>query len=116
MRVLIVDDEKNIRESLGKYLGFEKIDSLGAESGEAALEYLAKESFDAVILDLKLPGMNGQAVLEWMQKQGISSPAIMISAHGEIPDAVQALKSGAKDYLVKPFDPAELSIRLRALI
>jgi two-component system response regulator AtoC len=116
MRVLIVDDEKNIRESLGKYLSLEKIDSQGAVDGEAALELLAKESFDAVILDLKLPGMSGQAVLEWMQKRGVSAPAIMISAHGEIPDAVRALKSGAKDYLVKPFDPAELSIRLRSLI
>ncbi|MDR0585344.1 MAG: sigma-54 dependent transcriptional regulator [Treponema sp.] len=116
MRVLIVDDEKNIRESLGKYLSLEKIDSLGAESGEAALEHLARESFDAVILDLKLPGMTGQAVLERMQKDGVPSPVIMISAHGEIPDAVEALKRGAKDYLVKPFDPAELSIRLRSLI
>ncbi|MDR2478789.1 MAG: sigma-54 dependent transcriptional regulator [Treponema sp.] len=116
MRVLIVDDEKNIRESLGKYLSLEKIDSLGAESGEAALDFLSRESFDAVILDLKLPGMSGQAVLERMLQQGIAAPVIMISAHGEIPDAVQALKSGAKDYLVKPFDPAELSIRLRSLI
>jgi two-component system response regulator AtoC len=116
MRVLIVDDEKNIRESLGKYLSLEKIDSLCAESGEAAVECLSKESFDAVILDLRLPGMSGQAVLEWMQGQGIPSPAIMTSAHGEIPDAVQALKSGARDYLVKPFDPAELLIRLRSLV
>jgi two-component system response regulator AtoC len=116
MRVLIVDDEKNIRKSLGKYLSLEKIESLGAESGEAALEWLAKESFDAVIIDLKLPGMNGQALLETMLRQGITAPAIMISAHGEIPDAVQALKSGAKDYLVKPFDPAELCIRLRSLV
>jgi two-component system response regulator AtoC len=116
MHVLIVDDEKNIRESLGKYLSLEKIDSLCAESGEAAVECLSKESFDAVILDLRLPGMSGQAVLEWMQGQGIPSPAIMTSAHGEIPDAVQALKSGAKDYLIKPFDPAELAIRLRSLV
>ena len=116
MRVLIVDDEKNIRESLGKYLSLEKIDSLGAESGEAALDCLSRESFDAVILDLKLPGMNGQTVLEQMQRQGVTTPVIMISAHGEIPDAVRALKSGAKDYLVKPFDPAELCIRLRSLV
>ncbi|MDR0876945.1 MAG: sigma-54 dependent transcriptional regulator [Treponema sp.] len=116
MRVLIVDDEQNIRQSLKKYLSLEKIDSEGAESGEAALEYLEKENFDAVILDLKLPGISGQAVLEIMQKQGIYSPAIMISAHGEIADAVTALKSGAKDYLVKPFDPAELVIKLRSLV
>ena len=116
MRVLIVDDEKNIRESLRKYLGLEKIDSLGAESGEDALEALCRESFDALVLDLKLPGMSGQQLLEKMQQRGISTPVIMISAHGDIPDAVQALKSGAKDYLVKPFDPAELSIRLRSLV
>ncbi|MDR1588393.1 MAG: sigma-54 dependent transcriptional regulator [Treponema sp.] len=116
MRVLIVDDEKNIRESLGKYLGLEKIDSVCAESGEAALDCLAKESFDAIILDLKLPGIQGQEVLERLQKQGLASPVIMISAHGQIADAVEALKTGASDYLVKPFDPAELVIRLRSLV
>ncbi|GHV89824.1 Fis family transcriptional regulator [Spirochaetia bacterium] len=116
MKVLIVDDEKNIRESLKKYLSLEGIDSTEMESGEAALKQLEGESFDAVILDLKLPGISGQGVLEWMLKQGISAPAIMISAHGEIADAVSALKTGAKDYLVKPFDPAELVIRLRSLV
>ncbi|MDR0722603.1 MAG: sigma-54 dependent transcriptional regulator [Treponema sp.] len=116
MRVLIVDDERNIRLSLQKYLILEHIDSESVESGERAIAYLAQESFDAVIIDLKLPGMNGQALLEWIQHQGISVPVIMISAHGHIPDAVQALQAGAKDYLVKPFDPAELVIKLRSLV
>jgi two-component system response regulator AtoC len=116
MRVLIVDDEQNIRASLQKYLSLEKIESLGAESGEAAMEELSRETFDAVILDLKLPGKSGQEVLEWMLSRGIPSPVIMISAHGEIADAVQSLKTGARDYLVKPFDPAELVIRLRSLV
>jgi two-component system response regulator AtoC len=116
MRVLIVDDEKNIRESLKKYLGLEGIDSEGAETAEEALEYLERESFDAIILDLKLPGMNGQECLEKIQHRGILAPVIMISAHGQIPDAVGALKSGARDYLVKPFDPAELSIKIRSLV
>jgi two-component system response regulator AtoC len=116
MRVLIVDDERNIRDSLKKYLGLEHIDAEGAETGEAALEALGRESFDAVILDLKLPGMSGQGVLERMQQQGLLSPVIMISAHGQIADAVEALKAGARDYLVKPFDPAELVIKLRALV
>ncbi|MDR0998105.1 MAG: sigma 54-interacting transcriptional regulator, partial [Treponema sp.] len=116
MRVLIVDDEKNIRESLGKYLGLENIEARTAESGEAAQSCLEAESFDALVLDLKLPGMSGQDLLEWTERRGFSSPAIMISAHGEIPDAVRALKAGAKDYLVKPFDPAELVIRLRSLV
>ncbi|MDR2798269.1 MAG: sigma-54 dependent transcriptional regulator [Treponema sp.] len=116
MRVLIVDDERNIRLSLQKYLILEHIDSKTVESGEGAIEYLTQESFDAVIIDLKLPCMSGQAVLEWIQHQGIPIPVIMISAHGQIPDAVQALQTGAKDYLVKPFDPAELVIKLRALV
>ncbi|MDR2258431.1 MAG: sigma-54 dependent transcriptional regulator, partial [Treponema sp.] len=116
MRVLIVDDEPHIRSSLQKYLGLEHIESQGAESGAAAMDWLSREPFDAVILDLKLPDTSGQEVLEWIQSRGISSPAIMISAHGEIADAVASLKTGAKDYLVKPFDPAELCIRLRALV
>ncbi|MDR3114296.1 MAG: sigma-54 dependent transcriptional regulator [Treponema sp.] len=116
MRVLIVDDERNIRLSLQKYLILEHIDSESVESGEGAIEYLTQASFDAVIVDLKLPRMSGQGVLEWIQSQGIPVPVIMISAHGQIPDAVQALQAGAKDYLVKPFDPAELVIKLRSLV
>jgi two-component system response regulator AtoC len=116
MRILIVDDERNIRESLKKYFALEKIESEGAATGEEALKTLEKESFDAVVLDLKLPGMSGQAVLEQIEQRGILSPVIMISAHGQIPDAVEALKSGARDYLVKPFDPAELIIKLRSLV
>ncbi|MDR2808166.1 MAG: sigma-54 dependent transcriptional regulator [Spirochaetaceae bacterium] len=115
MRVLIVDDERNIRTSLKKYLGLEHIESVDVENGEAALNALLNEQFDAVILDLKLPGINGQEVLQWMQTHGIPSPVIMISAHGQINDAVNALKCGAQDYLVKPFDPAELVIKLRSL-
>jgi two-component system response regulator AtoC len=116
MQVLIVDDERNIRESLRKYLSLEAIDSKSAETGEAAVSFLEREVFDAVILDLKLPGMSGQELLEWILNRGMSVPVIMISAHGQIADAVSALKAGAKDYLVKPFDPAELIIKLKDLV
>jgi two-component system response regulator AtoC len=116
MRVLIVDDERNIRQSLKKYLNIEQIESSTAETGETAMEFLERETFDAVILDLKLPGMNGQELLVWIRNRGLPVPVIMISAHGQIQDAVEALKTGAQDYLVKPFDPAELIIKLRQLI
>ncbi|MDR1909467.1 MAG: sigma-54 dependent transcriptional regulator [Spirochaetaceae bacterium] len=116
MSVLIVDDERNIRESLIKYLAVERIEAAGAEDAGAAQTLLAQEAWEAVVLDLKLPGMSGQELLEWMQRRGLPSPVIMISAHGEISDAVAALKAGARDYLVKPFDPAELVIKLRALV
>jgi two-component system response regulator AtoC len=121
MRVLIVDDEKNIRESLRKYCGLESIEALCTGSAEEALAILEEESFDVLITDLKLRGMDsgamdGQALLEAVQEKGFPVPVIMISAHGQISDAVNALKSGARDYLVKPFDPAELVIKLRALV
>jgi two-component system response regulator AtoC len=116
MKVLITDDEKNIRESLKKYLGLENIEAEGARTAEEALGLLENESFDAVVLDLKLPGMSGQEALEHIRRRGLSVPVIMISAHGQIADAVAALKSGAQDYLVKPFDPAELIIRIQALV
>ncbi|GHV29752.1 type 4 fimbriae expression regulatory protein PilR [Spirochaetia bacterium] len=116
MKILIVDDERNIRESLKKYLSLEQIDSTAAETGESALRCLEREAFDAVVLDLKLPGISGQEVLSWINSRGIIAPVIMISAHGQIADAVEALKAGAKDYLVKPFDPAELVIKLRNMV
>ncbi|MDR1867455.1 MAG: sigma-54 dependent transcriptional regulator [Treponema sp.] len=116
MRILIVDDERNIRLSLIKYLALEHIEADGVENGEKALEILETVIFDAVLLDLKLPGIQGHAVLEWIHTRGISSPVIMISAHGTIADAVAALKAGAQDYIVKPFDPAELVIKIRSLV
>ena len=116
MRALIVDDEKNIRESLRKYLALESIEALCAESAEAALALLEEEAFDALVTDLKLPGTSGQGLLEAVQEKSFSVPVIMISAHGHVEDAVKALKAGAVDYLVKPFDPAELVIKLRALV
>ncbi|MDR2049897.1 MAG: sigma-54 dependent transcriptional regulator [Treponema sp.] len=120
MRVLIVDDEKNIRESLRKYCGLESIEALCTGSAEEALAILEEKSFDVLVTDLKLrgtdSGMDGQALLEAVQEKGFPVPVIMISAHGQITDAVNALKAGARDYLVKPFDPAELVIKLRALV
>jgi two-component system response regulator AtoC len=120
VRILIVDDEKNIRESLRKYCGLESIEAACTGSAEEALAILEEKSFDVLVTDLKLhgadSGMDGQALLEAVQEKGFSVPVIMISAHGQISDAVNALKAGARDYLVKPFDPAELVIKLRALV
>ena len=113
MRVLVVDDERNIRESIQRFLGLEGIESVTAEDGRRAAVLLGEEAFDAVVLDLRMPGMDGQELLEWMRSEGVRSPAIMISALGDIKDAVSAMKAGAFDYLIKPFDPAELVMKLR---
>ena len=115
-RVLIVDDEPNLRESLREYLALEGFFCALAEDGPAALHALSRDVFDAVVLDLRLPGMDGLAVLEAIRAQGPSLPVIMMSAHGQIPDAVEAIRLGAVDFLVKPFNPEELSVRLERAV
>lgn len=114
MKILVVDDEKNIRDSIRKLFGLEGIEVSTASDGLEGKEVLAAQTFDAVILDLRMPGMGGQALLEWIVAEGIRSPVIMISALGEISDAVRALKSGAEDYLIKPFDPEELIHKVKS--
>ena len=116
MKGLIVDDERNIRESLQRLLGFEAIESESAQDGRQALELLGAKAFDAVVTDLRMPVMGGQELMERMRREGVRCPVIMISALGEIHDAVRALKSGATDYLIKPFDPDELVLKLRAAV
>jgi two-component system response regulator AtoC len=111
-KILIIDDEKNLRESLAEFLALDGFSCSGAETGEKALSLLENEIFDAVVLDLRMPGMDGLSVLKKIREMSLALPVIMMSAHGEISDAVQAMKLGATDYLVKPFDPAELAIRL----
>ena len=115
MKILIVDDEQNIRQQMKKFLMLEKLDAVCAENGESAQRLICRTMFDAVLLDLRMPGMSGMELLSWIRKQGFRMPVIMISAYGEISDAVQALKGGAQDYVVKPFDPEEIIIKLKAL-
>ncbi len=114
--ILIVDDEKNLRESLVEYLSVDGFSCTSCGDGATALDILSADIFDAVVLDLRLPGMDGLAVLEAIHSDGPRVPVIMMSAHGEIHDAVSAMKLGAVDYLVKPFDPAELVLRLKKAV
>ncbi|HUX37829.1 MAG TPA: sigma-54 dependent transcriptional regulator [Rectinemataceae bacterium] len=116
MRILVVDDERTIRESLARLLSLEGMKASTAADGNEAMALLGEEAFDALVLDLRMPRMDGQSLLEWMRREGLRTPVVMISAHGEVEDAVRALKSGASDYLIKPFDPAELVLRLRAVV
>jgi len=111
-RALIVDDEANLRESLAEFLALDGYECVLAASGEEGLDLLARESIDAVLLDLRMPGIDGLETLARIRDSGPGVPVIMMSAHGDIGDAVEAMKRGAADYLVKPFDPAELSVRL----
>ncbi|RLD72740.1 MAG: sigma-54-dependent Fis family transcriptional regulator [Bacteroidetes bacterium] len=110
--ILVVDDESSIRKTLKDILEFEKHSVELASNGQEALDFLSDEEFDAVLLDIKMPGMDGLEVLEKMM-QVKDVPVIMISGHGTIETAVEAIKKGAYDFIVKPPDLNRLLITVR---
>lgn len=115
MKVLICDDEDNIRGLLKRFLALDDIECDTAENGLSAQRYLRENHYDALVVDLKMPGLDGIGLLKWVRSEGFRMPMIMISAHGDISDAVTALKEGAQDYVIKPFDPEELVFKIKSL-
>jgi two-component system response regulator AtoC len=116
MKILIVDDEQDIRDSIKRYLKLEGIAADCAENGLSGQRCLQEQTYAAAIVDLRMPGMSGLELIRWIRGEGLNIPVIMISAYGEIDDAVEAMKSGAQDYIVKPFNAEELLLRLRKMI
>lgn len=116
MNILIIDDEATLRSQLIKYMSLENIETDGAENGKTGIDMLEKKSYDAVVVDLKMPIMDGLEMIKTARSLGYRMPIIMMSAHGETEDAVEALKSGADDYITKPFSPDELVFRVRQAI
>ena len=116
MPILIVDDEKEICERIAKLLSYEGIETRMAQNGLSAQRLLGEEIFEAVITDLSMPGMDGLQLVKWIQEEGPDVPVIMMSAYGKIPDVVEAMKRGVQDYIVKPFKPDELLLRLQRIL
>jgi two-component system response regulator AtoC len=117
MKILVVDDDRNILDLIAGFLELEDdMEPLLAENGFSAKRILENEVVAAVISDLSMPDMDGLELLKWIQQEGPSIPVIMMSGYGGITDAVEAMKNGAQDYVVKPVAPVELIIRLRRLI
>ena len=106
--ILIVDDEPNMQRVLRGLLQREGYRTLEVSDGAAALEILAREPIEAVLTDFKMPRMNGLELLAEIQQRQLGVPVILLTAHGTIGGAVEALKKGAFDYLTKPFDPDEI--------
>ena len=116
MRILIVDDETNIRALMCRYMKIEGIEGIGAENAYSAQRILREQPFDGILVDLKMPGMDGAEFVRWVRDEGFRMPVIMMSAHGEISDAVNAMKHGVQDFIVKPFAPEEVIIKLKNLV
>ena len=102
-RILVIDDEKAIRWSLGEALKNQGYDVVDAENGKKGISLFKQEPADLVILDLKLPDTNGIEVLKQIREEDDEVPVIMMTAYGEVETAVEAIKSGAYDFLLKPF-------------
>lgn len=112
-RILIVDDEKEIRDLVDIYLKGEGYETLKAENGEEALNLLEKEKVDLIILDIMMPKVNGiEACLKIREEREM--PIIMLSAKSEDMDKILGLNTGADDYLTKPFNPLELVARVKS--
>ncbi len=115
-RLMIVDDDVEMRTLLAEYfrrLGFEVAEK---ESGAAALQTVATDKFDCLILDVSMPEMSGLELLRKLRDRGIDTPALFLTAHDMLDDKVAGFEAGADDYLAKPFSPRELEYRIEALL
>ena len=115
-RILVVDDEPAVQHALARALALERYEVAQAADGGEALERLGAEEYEAVILDVSMPHIDGLEVCRRLRLAGDRTPVLMLTARGEIDDRVAGLDAGADDYLVKPFALRELMARLRALL
>lgn len=115
-KILVADDEKSIRLTIKQALSTQGYDVNVAVDGSTALEQLAASPADLLLLDIQMPGMNGIEVLQKAMAQQPSLKVIMVSAHGSIDNAVDAMKLGAVDYLQKPFTPGELREKVEKVL
>ncbi|MBB3950395.1 response regulator transcription factor [Aureimonas jatrophae] len=116
MRMLLVEDNEGLGEAVNHHLRVSGHSVEWVRTGEDAWEALSLEPFDAVILDLTLPGRDGLSVIAQMRRERVGTPVLVVTARSEIDDKISLLDQGADDYLVKPFDLRELDARLRALL
>jgi two-component system nitrogen regulation response regulator NtrX len=112
-KILIIDDERSIRRALREILEFENFEVHEAENGTEGLEKIQSTTYDIIFCDIKMPLMDGMEVLDEIQKAKIDVPVIMISGHGNIETAVDAIKKGAFDFIEKPLDLNRILVTIR---
>ncbi len=111
-KVLIVDDEELFCRSIVKVLTVQKISAMAVFSGESAMAELSKNAYDVVVLDMKMPGISGIELLKWIKGQEIPVEVIILSGHASMEIAVEAVRLGAYDYLLKPCDIDDLLLKI----
>jgi DNA-binding response OmpR family regulator len=116
MRILLVEDERKVASFVARALREESYAVDIADTGPAGLERALETSYDAILLDIRLPGLSGIEVCSQLRDKGIDSPILMLTARSLVEQRVEGLDAGADDYLTKPFVVAELRARVRALI
>ncbi|MGX5174884.1 response regulator transcription factor [Aliikangiella sp. IMCC44653] len=115
MHILLVEDDSHLAELVMEYLTAKGYEVDYAANGKIALDLILSNHYQAIILDLNLPIINGIEVCQRMRQQGVSSPCIMLTARDSLENKLQGFESGANDYLVKPFSLAELVARLEVI-
>ncbi|MDA8365122.1 MAG: response regulator [Gammaproteobacteria bacterium] len=116
IKVLVVEDDSRLRSMLRRYLREHEMEVGDAADGDHMQRLLLRERFDCIVLDLMLPGRDGLALCRALRVEGNQIPVIMLTAKGALTDKITGLESGADDYLAKPFEPAELVARIRAVV
>lgn len=116
MRLLVVEDDPKLAALVARGLREDSYAVDVAEDGPKALTQTALNSYDAIILDVMLPGMDGFGVVRQLRQKQVRTPVLMLTARDAVPDRISGLDAGADDYLVKPFDFGELLARVRALL
>lgn len=115
MRILLAEDEKSLSRAVIALLERNNYSADAVYDGEEALNYLESENYDALILDIMMPKVDGLTVLRTLREKGNRIPVLMLTAKSEVDDKVLGLDSGANDYLTKPFSTPELMARIRAI-
>lgn len=116
MRILIAEDEPDLRDALTVFLEKNNFTVDSVEDGISAYDYATAGEYDAIILDVMMPGIDGFEALKRMRNDGVSAPVMMLTARSEKDDRIAGFNLGADDYLPKPFDPDELICRVRAML
>lgn len=116
MRLLIAEDETDLAEALSVFFEKNRFSVDSVSDGVTAYEYAASGEYDAVILDIMMPKLDGIEVVRKLRADGVRTPVMMLTAKGEKDDRIAGFNAGADDYLPKPFDPEELICRVRAML